>query len=220
MQVVDAGSRIEVMARTAEGAGKAGIDEAGLAAVPGIAAVVAGGGEVSDALGFHLVDGLGDDAVLEHRLGEVDDVVDDHLRAGLVGQLDDAVGEVGLAAEGGVEGLTGPRRDVADQLHHGAALVGAGTSAVVEDRDLASRRQVAGRDVAGRAAQAVIAVGQGADGDPATLGPEGEAGDVGEHRRVTFAGHGAGAGQAGGRAGELQAAELGGLLERADRQPA
>ena len=51
--------------------------------------------EIGHALGGHIVHGLGDDPVLEHRLGEVDDVVgDDRSPASCEGP--DVVGERGL----------------------------------------------------------------------------------------------------------------------------
>ena len=88
----------------------------------GLPRVVAGRGEIRHAALRHLLDRMGDDAVLEHGLGEIDDVVDDHVRA-VVGELHDAVREVRLALERGVERLLRTRRDVVDDLHHRAALV-------------------------------------------------------------------------------------------------
>ena len=88
------------------------------------ARVVAGRGEVRDAVAVNVVDGLRDDAVFEHRLGEVDDVVDDDLRAG-GRQRANARGEVFLAFERRVERQRRARRHVVDELHHRAPFVGA-----------------------------------------------------------------------------------------------
>ncbi|MDQ3775662.1 MAG: hypothetical protein M3461_15590 [Pseudomonadota bacterium] len=69
----------------------------------GLATIVPGRAEVADPARLYQVARLGDDAVLEHRLGEIDDVVGDHLGPG-VGEIDDALGEIGLPAKGGVDG--------------------------------------------------------------------------------------------------------------------
>ena len=85
LQIVDTRSWIEIMPHAAEDAGDAGRHEPPLPAFPGIAPAIAGRGEIGHAVSLHRVDGLGDDAVLEHRLGEVDDVVDDDVGASLAG---------------------------------------------------------------------------------------------------------------------------------------
>ena len=105
-----------------------------------VVAHVAGGGEVRHAGGDGRGRLAGDDAVLVHRLAEVDDVVDDD-GAALVAQAADPLCEAGLAAEGGVEGDGGAGRHVVHQLGHARALVGAGD---VVAHDLHLRGQVAG----------------------------------------------------------------------------
>ena len=89
-----------------------------------VAAFIAGRRDVGDAFRFHGLNRLRHHAVLEERLVEIADVVDDHLGAG-GGERENAVGKVLLAVEGGIEGEAGAGGDVVDDLHHRAALVGA-----------------------------------------------------------------------------------------------
>lgn len=74
---------------------------------------------------LHAIDRLRDDAVLKHRLGKIDHIIDDDPGvAGRSRELADARCEIRLAEERAVEGLRGAGGDVANQLHHGAAFVG------------------------------------------------------------------------------------------------
>ena len=86
-------------------------------------ALVAGGAEVQRAVGGHGVDRLSDRAVLERALVVVDDVVGDHVAAGVEAQRADVVGELGVAGEGGGEPELRARRHVVDDLEHRRALV-------------------------------------------------------------------------------------------------
>ncbi len=105
-----------------------------------------------------------DHAVLKKRLVEIGDVVDDDFAAG-GGEREDAVGKVLLAVESSIEGEIGAWRDVVDDLHHRAALVGAARGQVLDHVDVGRRRQRAIRFVGGGAAKVIEAVGQHADPD-------------------------------------------------------
>ena len=85
--------------------------------------VVAGGREVGVSFGDHFVDRVGDRAVLEERLFEVGDVVDQDPRPGRR-QRPDVFGERRFAEEGGREIDPRPGRQVVDDLRHAPALVG------------------------------------------------------------------------------------------------
>ena len=61
----------------------------------GLSAGIASRGEIGDAHTLYRINGLGDDAVLEHWLGEVEDVIHDDIGAGDLHQLGDARGKVG-----------------------------------------------------------------------------------------------------------------------------
>ncbi len=82
---------------------------------------------------------------------------------------EDAVGEVLVAVEGGVEGEIGARGDVIDDLHHCAPLVGAARSEVLDDIDVGGRRQRSVRFVRGRTAKIVEAVGEHANSNADTI---------------------------------------------------
>ena len=84
--------------------------------------LVARRGEVRHAGRLHVVHGLGDDAVLEHRRGEVADVVHDHLGP-LIAQGEDVVRKTRLAAEACGEREARPRGHVVDDLQHRPALI-------------------------------------------------------------------------------------------------
>ena len=94
-----------------------------------VSAFVAGRRNIGDALRFDGLNGLRDHAILEERLIKIADVVDDHLGAG-IGKRKDAVGEVLLAIESGVEGEARAGRDVVDDLQHRPAFVGAARSKI------------------------------------------------------------------------------------------
>ena len=148
-------------------------------------AVVAGGAEIGDALGGDGVDRLGDEAVLEERLVEIADVVDDDLGLGRVGQGLDVVGEAELAAVGGGECQAGAGSDVVDVLQHRPAFVGAARRAVREHVD---RLGLVGRspvlvDSASPPLELIHAVGEHADGDAGAVDAELLAGHVGEQSR-------------------------------------
>ena len=130
--------------------------------VPG----VAGRREVEAAVGGRRVDSPGDDVVLERRLPEVDDVVDDDVRPGRAQRLD-VLGEPRLATERRREVQLGPRREVVHDLQHRRALVALPR--------LTRQHRHPGRQVARRLplGQAVGAVRQHADADARAVDPEG-----------------------------------------------
>src|SRR4030095_12181035 len=106
--------------------------------------------EVGHALGYDAVDRLGDDAVLEHRLKEVDDIIDDHPgtrscqganvrgearlsdfgrrkgKTGAPGGGEAAIvrGKPRLSDFGRRKGKTGARGYIVDDLQHRPTLVG------------------------------------------------------------------------------------------------
>ncbi len=127
-----------------------------------VVGVVAGGGKEDDSFRLHGLDRLRHDAVLEERLVEIGDVVADHFAA-RIRERDDAVGEVLLAVEGGVEGQARAGRDIVDHLQHRPAFVGAAGGEVL--KHLNGRWQASARLVRGRAAEIVEAVGEHADLD-------------------------------------------------------
>src|SRR5262249_2562023 len=151
-------------------------------------------------------------AVLEERLVEGADVVDDHRGAG-VGQVPDALGEGRLAAGRGGEREPGAGGDVVDDLQHRPALVAAVGGGVRQHVDVVG--EVAAGHVVGRAAHggvAVVAVGEDAHGLPGAVEPEGGAGPGGTGHLVPLGGDAAGLGeQAGGGAGEAEAGQGGGV---------
>ncbi len=126
-----------------------------------IRVVVAGGREVRDpAIPDHIVDRRADDAGLERGLLEILDVIDDDLRAtaghapggGLVlrqRQRFDALREVGLPAERGVERNVRTGGHVVDDLRHAAAFVPtvAAVAQFLQDPDAAVAGQLAPGDV-------------------------------------------------------------------------
>src|SRR5262249_32255166 len=126
--------------------------------------VVAGRGKVGGASADYRVHGLGDDAVLEHRLGQVQDVVDEHARAAGL-EREDVVGEARLATVGGRKCERSPGRHVVDDLKHGAALVCAvaASRALLEYLD---GGEVSGADVGIGSPEAIEAVRQHADLHP------------------------------------------------------
>jgi hypothetical protein len=205
---IDAGARIEVM--SGDGA-KAVVERAPAvleAPLIGLPRLVTGRGEERRAAGRHPIHGLCHDPVLEHRLGQVDHVIDDDLGAGRL-QLPDPFREVGLAPFRGVEGERRARRDIVHDLQHGPALVGQGlvdvvgvigTRALLEHRD---RREIRAPGPTRGAAQTVEAVGHHAHRDTAAVHPPGGAGEIGGDRRITLARHRARAALGIGRPGGL-----------------
>ena len=117
--------------------------------------------EVEHPLGGDLVHRRGDVAVLERRLDEVDDVIDDHLTAAR-GEVEDVLREPRHAAEGGGETERGARREVVDDLEHGGAFV----APPLFPRQDIDRRQLAGRL---RVGERLDAVGERADLAPAAV---------------------------------------------------
>ena len=102
---------------------------------------IGGGGKEDRAVGGDGIDGLGDDAVLEHRLGEEQHVVgDDVSTAGA--QREDVLGEGRLVGERGGEEQGGAGCEIVRDLAHAGALVAAAGGTGVEDDH--RRRQVAG----------------------------------------------------------------------------
>ena len=85
-------------------------------------AVVAGGGEIGDALRRNGVDRLGDQAVLKKGLIRITDIVVDHLRAGGC-ELGDAGREVRLGVDGRIEGQARARGNGVDDLKNRASFV-------------------------------------------------------------------------------------------------
>ncbi len=154
----------------------------------GAVGVVARRAEIGDARGGDLVDRLGDRAFLVGQLGQVADVVDDHLGAG-VGQFDDVVGEGRLAALGRVEHDRRTRRDVVDDLGHGPAFVRAAREVM---KDAGRGRQVACGDIAGHMSRGrgvgVEAVGEDADRHPRAAEAEVRSGGVRVERGVGLGG--------------------------------
>ena len=132
-----------------------------------LVSVVRGRRKIRDARRNHLINGLRDDAVLEHRFEEIRDIIDNDFRAG-VRERDDVVGEVGLTALCSRKGERRAGRDVIDNLRHPAAFVGG--AAILQD--LHAGREIAGRDVGAVAAEIVEAVGYHADLDACAVDPE------------------------------------------------
>ena len=105
---------------------------------------IAGRGEVRHAFRGDLIDRLRNDAVLEERFGQIDDVVDDHVRLEArhgvrrvreAGECANVVCEAEFAAVRRRESEARFRRDVVNDLQHGAAFVGAaGKSCENDDR--------------------------------------------------------------------------------------
>ena len=140
--------------------------------------------KIGRALRDHRVNGLGNRAVLEHRLCEIHDVVDDHARAVAL-KSEDIVREARHPVERGGESQGGSGCDIVHDLQHGAPLVRSvrATRDLLDDLD---RRQVAGCDVPRRAAPAVEAVGQGADLHSRSGHTEGRARHVGAHGLIAL----------------------------------
>ena len=84
--------------------------------------LVSRSGEIADASAEHFVDRNCDRAVLEERLFEVEDVVDDHFGPGR-GQGFDVFGKRGFAVEGRGESQARARSEVVDDLRHRPALI-------------------------------------------------------------------------------------------------
>ena len=129
-------------------------------------------------------DRLSNHAVLEERLVEQADVIDDHLRAG-VAEAGDGVDEGQLVAEpfGEEEGRTG--REVVDDLEHGRPLVAAACGAPEPPGDARACGHVAGDD---RLRDVVDAVGDHAHRDAAAIEARGTRLRP-ERRGVPLAGH-------------------------------
>ena len=119
------------------------------------------------------VDRLGDDHVLEGRLVEVRDVVDDDGAAGRL-QGEDVVGEAGIAVEGGGKEHLSAGQQVLNDFHHCRSLItGAG---------LAAKGACAGIQFARgfRHRQGVGAIGQDPDLQPRAVDAESGARTGGE----------------------------------------
>ena len=106
----------------------------------GTEVVVAGRGEVGDSGCGHFRHRRRHRPVLEHRLFEVGDVVDDHVGPGAAGgdrsrQAFDVLGEGEFAVEGGGEGEIRVGSNVVDDLQHRTTLVVASGGAVFEHVD-------------------------------------------------------------------------------------
>ena len=106
----------------------------------------------------HGVRRLRHDAVREHRLVEVDHVVDDHVGAELVAEREDVLRELHLSVEGAGEAELGAGSHVVDQLQHGAAFVAARVDALLDHGD---GREIAAGDVLRRVRTAGGAVVEG-----------------------------------------------------------
>src|ERR1700761_7209739 len=87
--------------------------------------VVAGGGEVGDALTCDRVDGLGYQAILEERLVRVAHIVVNDLGAG-VRERGNTVCEVSFTVDGRVEGQAGTRCDGVNDLQNRPTFIGEG----------------------------------------------------------------------------------------------
>ena len=199
MEVAREGGEAAVVRLELEGGVLARVHKVRLVGVVGL---VARGREVRDAPAHHDVDGLGDHAVLEERLAEVEHVVDDDVRP-RVGEVDDALRERGLPSERRVEREGGPRRDVVGQLHHGPALVAARGSGQLLHHECAALREVAAGDVlrrprdavvvevgiGGPSAAVVVGVGEHADADARPVHTVERAGLVGTEGPAGLAGH-------------------------------
>ncbi len=75
-------------------------------------------------MGDDLIDRLSNQAVLKHRLPQVDDIIDDDI--GSEGcQIQDPIGKAGDSPKCRGEGQVCPWRDVRDQLGHCSAFIGA-----------------------------------------------------------------------------------------------
>src|SRR5262245_53953936 len=99
----------------------AGVDEIALprprrAAVE--IAVIAGGREIQHSVGRDRIDGLRNDAVLEHSLVIIENVVDDDF-ASRRGKALDVGRELSFASKGCCEPELGPWREVVNDLQHG-----------------------------------------------------------------------------------------------------
>ena len=159
---------------------------------------VAGRREVRDAVRHGGVDRLRDHAVLEERLGQEADVVDDDVGAlaaeRLRGEPGHRVGEALLAGvpEGRAERQRGARRHVVDDLEHRRALV----AAVVVQRAQLDLRQAGagGGNVAGRRRRgdALHAVRDHADADLRARHPELRLDAIDAQRGDAFGQHRAG----------------------------
>src|SRR5690606_20252182 len=102
-------------------------------------AFVAGRGQVGHAGSGNRVDGLRDRTVLERRLGQVDDVIDDHVAAA-GGQVKDVLRELRLVGQRGGEAQRRVRGQVVDDLQHRRAFAAA---ALLARQHVDGRRQVA-----------------------------------------------------------------------------
>src|SRR5262249_50655620 len=92
-------------------------------ALPGLAAVVSGSGEVGDTLRGDGVGGLGDDAFLEEGLVEVTDVIDLDVGVRLALESHDVLGKRRGAQSTGGKGQRGGGGFRVDDLAHRAAFV-------------------------------------------------------------------------------------------------
>ncbi len=127
--------------------------------------LVAGRREVDDTGGRHRIDRLRHWIVLERRLVEVDDVVDDDVAAGC-GQVEDVLREARLTGEGGRETEARTGCEVVDDLEHRRALVAA---ARLAGQDVDRRRQVA---ACLQRSQRIDTVGEHADLHPRAVDAE------------------------------------------------
>ncbi len=152
-------ARVEIHERAGAHAGDGAGGRAKVRQVA-VVGLVAGGGEVRDALRGDGVDRLGDVAWLEEGVATGADVVDDDVRLGRVGQRQDVLAELLVRCARGGEREAGAGRDVVDVLGHRAALV---ITAGPFRQDVHVGGQVARGDVGGVTAQVVEAVADHAD---------------------------------------------------------
>src|SRR5262249_29863575 len=135
------------------------------AALIGGGRLVAGAGDIDNALLLDRLDGVRDHVGLVEWLVISGLVVADDATAG-IRKRNDAIGEILRAEGGGVEVEIGARGDVVHDLHHRPPLVGAGRGEVVlEHVHVGGRRQRAIHFILGRTAELVEAVGHHAHGD-------------------------------------------------------
>src|SRR5262245_43521297 len=132
-----------------------------------MASVVEGSGEIGDTCPLDGIDSLGDDPILEHRLGEGDDVVHDNTSPSRL-QRQNITSKSGLASECRGERQTRTGCHIVHQLEYGPAFVGA-PAAVRQLLNHGHWRQVVTSHISGCAVQAIEAVGQYPDGDSSSV---------------------------------------------------
>jgi len=117
-------------------------------------------GEVGDTGVGNGVHGLRNGPILKKRLRKVENVVNRDVSPS-IGEVDDALGEVGSSTECGVEREVGPRRHVVDELHHRPPLIDSGN--ILQYFDPIFRRKVSALDVPRGRVGRVVGVGKHAD---------------------------------------------------------